>query len=246
LIRLIQCIFIQHPDEFYVEHMHNHHEMVYCLEGDGEVFIRGKRMKFSTGNYYVVHRASPHAEKDCRSCRIIYFHFDAPDSLIHEGSYTDYDGSVASIVKRLHQESESTLSKKEEMLRALITQLLIEAERAAENTHPERNLVLLMQYINENIEQDFDFHQLAAQHHYSYDRFRHLFKLHSGLSPHQYILRQRIEKAKFALQLNPHTSITEIAYQCGFSSSAQFCNQFAARVGIPPSQYRKQLLGEQS
>ncbi len=238
-IKLGKIISVCHPNGFLGnEHTHPHNEMVYCFEGSGEVSIRGEKSKFSAGNYYLTHRHTPHAEKDDQACRIIYFFFDAPPEMICEGAYTDYSGNIGSIIRRLYAESDRDLPKKEEMIRLLITQLLIEAERAAARRSERRDFFKILQYVKENLEHPIDFKTLAAQYHYSYDRFRHIFKDLTGCSPHQYVLHQRIEKARFLLSLNPSTSLTEIAFDCGFTSSSQFSNIFLTKTGMTPSQYQ--------
>ena len=237
---LKKIVSIYHPNGFRGnDHTHQYHEIVYCLEGEGFVHIRGKKMKFSTGNYYITHSGTTHAEYDNCASRIIYFFFDAPAETIREGTYTDYKGNVASLVKRLYEESKQTLPHKEKMIDILISQLLIEAERASEQISNSSDFSLILQYINENIEQTIDFKQMATQYHYSYDRFRHIFKERVGTSPHQYVLNQRIEKSKFLLSFNPNISLTEIAFACGFTSSSQFSNIFVAKTGMTPYQYKK-------
>ena len=238
-IKLKKIISVYHPNGFWGdEHTHPYHEMVYCFEGSGEILIRGQKSKFSAGNYYLTRHGTPHAEKDSQACRIIYFFFDAPPDRISEGAYTDYSGNVGATVKRLYGEYEQSLSKKEEMIESLITQLLIEAERASARGAKREDFLQIAQYIKENLERPIDFKCLAAQYHYSYERFRHIFKKLLGSSPHQYVLEQRIEKAKFLLSLNPNGSLTEIAFDCGFTSSSQFSNVFLTKTGMTPSQYK--------
>ncbi|MBR3893878.1 MAG: helix-turn-helix domain-containing protein [Clostridia bacterium] len=241
-MQLRQIISISHPNGFSgSEHTHAHHEMVYCFEGSGSIFIRGKKTNFSTGNYYLTRGKTLHAEKDDRACRIIYFLFDAPEEMICEGAYTDYSGNVGSLVKRLYEEAGGELAQKEKMIELLISQLLLEARRASLPTSEQQDFSRILQYINENLEQSTDFRQMAAQYHYSYDRFRHLFKARVGCSPHQYVLRQRVERAKFLLSLKANDSLTKIAFDCGFVSSSQFSNVFFAKTGMTPTQYKKQL-----
>jgi len=241
-MQLKQIISIAHPNGFSGrEHIHAQHEMVYCFEGSGNVSIRGQQSNFSTGSYYLTRGKTPHAEKDDSACRIIYFLFDAPEEQICEGAYTDYSGNVGSLVKRLYEEAGEELVQKEKMIELLISQLLIEARRASHHSAEQQDFSRILQYVNENLEQALDFKQMATQYHYSYDRFRHIFKERAGCSPHQYVLRQRVERAKFLLSLKANDSLTKIAFDCGFVSSSQFSNVFFAKTGMTPTQYKKQL-----
>jgi AraC-like DNA-binding protein len=66
-------------------------------------------------------------------------------------------------------------------------------------------------------------------------RMKNLF----GLSPHQYIVRSRIEAARHKLAKSSE-SLSEIALACGFSDQSAFTRQFKQSVGITPRTYREQ------
>jgi AraC family transcriptional regulator len=60
----------------------------------------------------------------------------------------------------------------------------------------------------------------------------------SGLSPHQYLLQMRVDKAKAQL-LNLSLKITDIAIECGFSDSSHFTKVFSRCTGFSPSYWRQ-------
>ncbi|MBQ8267028.1 MAG: helix-turn-helix transcriptional regulator [Clostridia bacterium] len=99
----------------------------------------------------------------------------------------------------------------------------------------------VLSYINSNINEQIDFVSLAQSNNYSYDRFRHLFTQRFGLSPYTYLTKQRIEHAKRLLK-NSNSSITDIAFDCGFNSSSQFTNIFKKYVRATPKEYKKATL----
>jgi AraC-like DNA-binding protein len=71
----------------------------------------------------------------------------------------------------------------------------------------------------------------------SYSWFRHLFKKHTGLPPHQYIQELRIRKSQELLVLTTLTC-QEIAYKIGYDNPLSFNIVFKKKVGIPPNKYR--------
>ncbi len=239
-VKCQQLVSISHPNGNFIDtHTHRYHELVYCLKGEGWTQINNKKSEFSTGKFYVTRQETPHMEWAEPATRIIYFYFEAPNDMISEGVYSDNDGDILSTVKKLHYEFEEKCIFKDDMVQSLITQVLIETARKAGNYSGKEEIRSVLAYIDENLEYEIDFKRLAANRHYSFDRFRHLFKDYTGFSPHQYVIRARIEKAQFLLKLNPNISFTELSYHCGFSSSSHFSKAFRSIVGITPSEYVK-------
>ncbi len=231
---------ITHPNGFGIaRHSHTDHELVYCIEGKGSAVIGEYRYNFSTGNYYITRRGSSHTEQDESTTKIIYFYFDAPFELVMDGMYTDFDGAVLSSVKHLQKELELDGLYRDEMVSSLIIRILIKSLRSLDSKRTNEGIAQAVRYIDENIQQDIDFKALAHRQHYSFDRFRHVFKEYTGLSPHQYVIKGRIDRAKFLLELNPDTSLTEVSYNCGFSSSSHFTKAFRSKTGMTPSEYAK-------
>ncbi|MDX9867076.1 MAG: AraC family transcriptional regulator [Kiritimatiellia bacterium] len=76
--------------------------------------------------------------------------------------------------------------------------------------------------------------QLAAQAGLSVSSFKHVFREHMGITPHAYLLRKRIDRARQLLGAGQGT-VTEIAFACGFSSSQYFATAFKRIVGITPN-----------
>jgi AraC family transcriptional regulator len=96
----------------------------------------------------------------------------------------------------------------------------------------------LIAFVDENLGGNIGLTRLAAVAGYSPDHFARLFKRAFGLSPYQYVLQRRLERAKSMLRDNSH-SIAEIAILCGFASQAHFHTTFKARTGVTPRAYRK-------
>ena len=67
---------------------------------------------------------------------------------------------------------------------------------------------------------------------------RKLFLSNLGITPKQYILELRINKAKQLLVYSNY-SVTKISEKCGFSSPYHFCRAFKSKTGIPPTEYAR-------
>lgn len=98
-------------------------------------------------------------------------------------------------------------------------------------------LQIIMNYIQDYLEQEIKLADLARLIDLSESYLCRAFKKSTGISLHQYLLQQRIERAKRLLK-HSHLNLTEIAQHCGFSSHSHFTLQFKRFVGVLPSQMR--------
>ena len=81
--------------------------------------------------------------------------------------------------------------------------------------------------------------QLASQFHVSPSKLKQDFSAITGMAVRQYISQQRLLLARKLLRQD-NTSLTQIAYQCGYCSQSHFTAAFRARFGKTPGQYRKE------
>lgn len=102
---------------------------------------------------------------------------------------------------------------------------------------PQRQLQQVLDYIHDHLEQDIKLADLAKLLGISQFHFSHLFKQAVGIAPYQYLLGQRIERAKQLLKQTDQ-SVIEIAFSCGFSSHSHLSKQFRQMTGLTPTAYR--------
>jgi AraC family transcriptional regulator len=92
-------------------------------------------------------------------------------------------------------------------------------------------------YIDQNLESNLSLAELAQVANMNLYRFARAFKQTMGLSPHQYVLQQRIDRAK-SLLINTNLPLQAISYQLGFSSQSHFTTAFRRSVGVTPKAFR--------
>lgn len=79
--------------------------------------------------------------------------------------------------------------------------------------------------------------QMAAQACLSRHHFLRQFRRATGLTPGQFLIRQRMALARRSL-LQSREPVSNIALQCGFTTEAHFAHSFRKRFGQTPSQFR--------
>jgi AraC family transcriptional regulator len=102
---------------------------------------------------------------------------------------------------------------------------------------PQRQLMQVLDYVDAHLHQDIKLADLAALLSISQFHFSHQFKQATGISPYQYLLQQRIERAKQLLKRSD-LSIANIAVLCGFNSHSHLSKQFRQLTGMTPKAYR--------
>ena len=94
-------------------------------------------------------------------------------------------------------------------------------------------------YIQANLEQKIGLKVIAQEIGMSQYYFAVQFKQAMGVSPYQYVIEQRLIKAKQLLR-EKKRSLCEIALDCGFASQSHFNKVFRQYVGTTPKKYRQQ------
>jgi AraC family transcriptional regulator len=105
----------------------------------------------------------------------------------------------------------------------------------------QSKLRLVKTFIHQNLANVLSLSDIANLVHMGPCHFSRAFKESTGLSPHQYVLRRRIDRAVEMLK-DERSSLAGIAYDLGFSSQGHFTTVFRKFTGTQPSNYREQLL----
>jgi YesN/AraC family two-component response regulator len=95
-------------------------------------------------------------------------------------------------------------------------------------------------YIHKHLDQNINLEVLSGAIGMNPSYFCRVFQQEIGYSPYQYIIHQRIEKAKTLLK-NRDLPISDIALQCGFANHSHLGRHFLKLVGITPKAYRNSL-----
>jgi transcriptional regulator GlxA family with amidase domain len=114
-------------------------------------------------------------------------------------------------------------------------------------THKERGLPAELRQVLEMIGQRYAeplrLSDLADASGWSVPHLHDRFREHLGLSPHQALLRRRIQVAR-ELLASTNDPIKGVAAKCGFTTAAAFCVQFRKTTLLSPKEYReRQLFG---
>ncbi|MCD9024014.1 AraC family transcriptional regulator [Cohnella silvisoli] len=123
------------------------------------------------------------------------------------------------------------------LLGKLVRLLYYTGEDEVRKRPAKESVHMAKRFMEENYYTDVNLTMLANLTHTNAYHFIHVFKLETGLSPIQYLIRYRMEVAKQYL-VTTRLSMTEIAEKVGYSSETYFQNLFKKTIGTSPGKYR--------
>jgi AraC family transcriptional regulator len=95
--------------------------------------------------------------------------------------------------------------------------------------------------VHAKIHDDVTLEDMAGSVDLSIAHFSQMFRKSTGQSPHQFVLRQRVERAKEILRTED-TRMLDVAVACGFKTQQHFARVFRQVCGISPTEYRQAFL----
>jgi AraC family transcriptional regulator len=166
------------------------------------------------------------------------------DFVEHFGSQ---DPTVYHVAHRLLHEQQTSGLGGRLYTEALVTELVIhllrtDASHGGRESGRPRSLAPdqlrpALEMIHDDLQANFSLRELASAVQLSPYHFSRSFKRVTGLSPHQYVLSQRVQLAR-RLLAETSLSIAEVAHQVGFYDQSHFTYHFKRLVGITPSAVR--------
>jgi AraC family transcriptional regulator len=94
-----------------------------------------------------------------------------------------------------------------------------------------------VEFMRDRLGQDLPLEAIAKAAGLSAFHFARRFKVATGYAPHQYLIRQRIDRARHLL-VHTKVSLVEVAHQCGFCDQSHLTNHFRRVTGMTPRRFR--------
>jgi len=100
----------------------------------------------------------------------------------------------------------------------------------------------IRELVQARLEGDLSLDEMAQSVGLSTAHFARVFRKSTGETPHQFVLRQKLERAKAMLRA-PDARVLDVAVACGFKTQQHFAQVFRDICGISPTGYRQDFLG---
>ena len=108
------------------------------------------------------------------------------------------------------------------------------------DVHPQtyKNLAHARDFMRDAYQRPINLPEISAQANLSPYHFQRVYRRTFQETPHEFLTRLRIGRAKTLLARGSH-NVTEACFEVGFSSLGSFSTLFTHRVGLSPSEYRR-------
>jgi AraC family transcriptional regulator len=95
----------------------------------------------------------------------------------------------------------------------------------------------IKEFVDAKMEDELTLREMAQSVELSRAHFARMFRKSTGESPHQFVLRQRIERAMIMLR-SDDARVVDVAVACGFKTQQHFARVFRHVCGVSPTDYR--------
>ena len=103
----------------------------------------------------------------------------------------------------------------------------------------------ITEFVDAKMENELSLDEMAESVGLSTAHFARMFRKSTGETPHQFVLRQRLDRAKAMLRA-PDARVLDVAVACGFKTQQHFAQVFRDVFRVSPTEYRQDLVGSQA
>ena len=244
-------------------HAHRIYHLVYFLGGANAIFLDNGVREIHEGQLALInpdalHDLVPHQAKACAFLTLM-FSYRSGKTELHipfsqllaqvTGKETEMESVVEDRGGRLRsyfaclendvlEKRNRRLEKISYCLAGLFNELIGLSLRLEDTPPMPEDVLAVRTFMLQNLDRDVTVKHLMQISHLSRSCLMEKFKRHTGMSPIDYLIRERIEKAKTYL-IYSSRRVKEIAALCGFHSEYYFNKTFKKRTRLTPGQYRK-------
>jgi AraC-like DNA-binding protein len=232
----------------------NEYQLIYITKGGGSFCTKRGRFDIRAGMIFMLFPGEWHWYAPDETMgwdeHWVGFAGENPEHLFHKGFFSPKDplfeiGLQDSVLFRYNacidiarREPPGFQWKLGSHIMLLMAEMLSYSRQNGQNSMNEEIIQKARFTFEESIYENIDMKTLSNNLGVGYSNFRQIFKDYSGMSPYQYFLHLKINKAKTLLQRGD-LSIKEIAHKLSFENQYYFSRLFKKKTGAPPTEWIK-------
>lgn len=210
----------------------------YRVSGTASFEINGKSMSAKAGDVLFVPADTPYkVEYSVGESIVVHFEYCSyPEA---ENISLSNPSEIEARFERLMEAWNSRHSTNQ--AKSIIYDILERIANDQKRSIDDSSVSACVQYMEKHFcDPDLDIEAVCSVSFISASGLRRAFSKYFGISPGQYLIALRMNRALELLKENTH-SVKEIAFACGFTDEKYFSRAFKKRYGVPPSHFRKHV-----
>ena len=246
-------------DFSYGMHAHDEYSFGVTLSGRQDFYSLGEQHHSYPGNLILFNPGDAHdgysGDGSVLNFTMLYVNpsqvdsvleaFDLAQGMFRIKSPVLEDPTLKQWVLRLctiTENSDATASEYESTLFDMLAYLMsIQRVRTKEIAFKQDRVIeRAIEYLQDSIHEEVNLDRLSSAVCLSKFHFLRRFKAYTGMTPHQYWLNSRVNRARQALQSG--MSLTDVVHNLGFNDLSHFNRRFKPVFGMTPHQYQRLLM----
>ncbi len=234
--------------------------VLYVLEGEMTVRYYGDRIRMSKDDILLINSGMEYGISGARDCiygtasfsigiisqimdkKSLMLYVDSARDVLH--TYQDLRDILQEMTAEYILHAHRTRAAMDSLMLRLLDCLiehyqLGQGQIEADENDTDARMRQMMQYIINHIHDEISLSDLANEMFVSTSTLSRIFKKNTGMYFADYVMRLRV-RTSLGLLRTSEQNLTQIAMNCGFSTSAAFNRSFKKVTGMMPSEYRKQ------
>ena len=225
---------VSHEDGFFNVKGRHFSALAFRFDGKGEFEVYGKKIISGKGDLLFLPANTPYKVQYCGS-EIVVIHMTNCNYNIFENKKTDNYNFFSACFNELLEYWDKTHCVNGAKSR--IYKIFQKMEEGEKSFASDDVYIWCRSYIEQHFSDcDIDIATVCKNNFVSEAGLRRKFHTYAGMSPKQYLIKLRIDKA-VSLLTDGNYSVKEIAELCGFSDEKYFSRAVKKKYGIPPSMF---------
>jgi AraC family transcriptional regulator len=96
----------------------------------------------------------------------------------------------------------------------------------------------VLELVQSDLQHDLSLQEMADAAGLSIWHFSQMFRKSTSTTPHQFLMRQRVDRARDMLR-DPNAKILDVAFACGFKTQQHLARAFRTAFGVSPTEYQR-------
>ncbi|MBQ2677003.1 MAG: helix-turn-helix domain-containing protein [Clostridia bacterium] len=227
--------------------------LLYVVEGRGYAESGGNKLELKKGCLALINCSRPHIYGSDEYFNFYWVHFNGASSqdicrfadlrqanVVQDADVDMVEKNLVDIVMCRKNGTALTNADISVKIHTMLCYVLDNASGLAYG-HTDDGISNAVKFIAANYDKPISLEDIADSASLSPFHFSRVFKQFVGFSPHEYLIKVRINEAQRLLKTTD-MQIKEIAFKTGFSSESGFVTSFKNNTGMSPTTFRKQII----